>query len=62
VGKFSEEPGHREGAGITDFLIISRIISRPGWLIKLILIDLSNLDIINYKRLMTRIISLDLGA
>jgi hypothetical protein len=33
VGKFSEEPGHRERAGTIDYLIFTRSISRPGWLI-----------------------------
>jgi hypothetical protein len=33
VGKFSEEPGHREGAGTIDYLIYTIFISRPGWLI-----------------------------
>jgi len=32
VGKFSEEPGHREGAGTIDYLVFTRFISRPGWL------------------------------
>ena len=34
MGKFSEEPGHREGAGTIDYLIFTRSISRPGWLIE----------------------------
>jgi len=33
VGKFSEEPGRREGAGTIDYLMFTRLISRPGWLI-----------------------------
>jgi hypothetical protein len=33
VGKFSEEPGHREGSGTIDYLIFTKLISRPGWLI-----------------------------
>jgi len=33
MGKFSEEPGHREGAGTIDYLIFIRFIPRPGWLI-----------------------------
>ena len=43
-------------AGTIDFLIFTKLYSRPGWLIKLILTDLSNGDIIKYKRLRTRII------
>jgi hypothetical protein len=33
LGKFSEEPGCREGAGTLDYLIFTSLISRPGWLI-----------------------------
>ena len=34
VGKFSEEPGRREGAGTTDYLIFTKFISgRGGWLV-----------------------------
>jgi len=32
VGKFSEEPGHREGAGMIDYMSFTKFISRPGWL------------------------------
>ena len=33
MGKFSEEPGHKEGAGTLDYLIFTSFIPRPGWLI-----------------------------
>ena len=33
-------------AGTIDYLIFTRLFSRPGWLIKLILTVLSNVDII----------------
>ena len=52
MGKFSEEPGHRESAGTIDYLIFTRFISRPGWLIYSFLytfISMKNKKIFNIK-------------
>ena len=54
MGKFSEEPGYREGAGTIDYLIFTRFISRPGWLIYSFLftfISMKNKNLFNRKGL-----------
>jgi len=40
LGKFSEEPGYRECAGTIDYLIFTKFIPRPGWLIEKLIIEL----------------------
>jgi len=54
VGKFSEEPGRREGAGTIDYLIFTKFIPRPGWLIYSFLftfISMKNKNLFNRKGL-----------
>jgi very-short-patch-repair endonuclease len=61
MGKFSEEPGQREGAGTIDFLIVTNLISRPGWLIYSFLFifrSMKNKNLFNRKDLKSYRLSL----
>ena len=54
MGKFSEEPGRSEGAGLTDYLIFTKFVSRPGWLIYSFLLNfmsMNNKNLFNRKDL-----------
>jgi hypothetical protein len=65
MGNFREEPGYREGAGMIDFLIFTRFISRPGWLIYSFLFNfivLKNKNLFKRKRLKSYGSSLRIGS
>jgi len=54
VGNFREEPGYSEGAGTIDYLVFTKFISRPGWLIysfRYIFIFMINNNLFNRKGL-----------